>query len=39
MRAKRARILCWNVNGLRACAKKGFRDWLVRAGDREGAPA
>ena len=22
------RILSWNVNGLRACAKKGFLDWL-----------
>jgi len=22
------RVLSWNVNGLRACAKKGFRDWL-----------
>ncbi len=21
-------IVSWNVNGLRACAKKGFRDWL-----------
>jgi len=32
MRARRARILCWNVNGLRACAKKGFRDWLHGCG-------
>ena len=32
MSAKRARILCWNVNGLRACAKKGFGDWLQRCG-------
>ncbi len=32
MSAKRARILCWNVNGLRACAKKGFGDWLQRSG-------
>jgi exodeoxyribonuclease-3 len=32
MRAKRAQILCWNVNGLRACAKKGFRDWLDQCG-------
>jgi exodeoxyribonuclease-3 len=32
MRAKRARILSWNVNGLRACAKKGFRDWLLQSG-------
>jgi exodeoxyribonuclease-3 len=22
------RLLSWNVNGLRACAKKGFLDWL-----------
>lgn len=22
------RILTWNVNGIRACAKKGFLDWL-----------
>ena len=32
MSAKRSRILCWNVNGLRACAKKGFRRWLNRCG-------
>lgn len=25
------RIISWNVNGLRACAKKGFRAWLGRA--------
>jgi exodeoxyribonuclease-3 len=25
------RVLSWNVNGLRACAKKGFADWLRRA--------
>lgn len=24
------RILSWNVNGLRAIYKKGFRDWLLR---------
>ena len=23
------KLLSWNVNGLRACAKKGFLDWLV----------
>ncbi len=23
------RIISWNVNGLRACAKKGFFDWLA----------
>jgi exodeoxyribonuclease-3 len=32
MRARPARILSWNVNGLRACAKKGFRDWLQGCG-------
>jgi exodeoxyribonuclease-3 len=32
MRAKRARLLCWNVNGLRACAKQGFRAWLRQCG-------
>lgn len=26
------RIVSWNVNGLRACAKKGFGDWLENAG-------
>lgn len=25
-----ARILSWNVNGLRACERKGFRPWLAR---------
>ena len=25
----RVRIISWNVNGLRACAKKGFLDWLA----------
>ena len=25
------RILSWNVNGLRACAKKGFERWLSRS--------
>jgi len=24
-----ARIVSWNVNGIRACAKKGFADWLA----------
>jgi len=32
MRARRARILSWNVNGLRACAKKGFCAWLRQCG-------
>ncbi|MDH5682662.1 MAG: endonuclease/exonuclease/phosphatase family protein, partial [Spirochaetota bacterium] len=22
------KILCWNVNGIRAAAKKGFTDWF-----------
>ncbi len=26
------RILSWNVNGLRACERKGFRRWLDRCG-------
>lgn len=26
------RILSWNVNGLRACEKKGFSDWLAACG-------
>ena len=26
------RIVSWNVNGLRACAKKGFGDWLDGCG-------
>ena len=26
------RILSWNVNGLRACARKGFRDFLAGCG-------
>lgn len=26
------RIISWNVNGLRACAKKGFGRWLGRCG-------
>lgn len=26
------RILSWNVNGLRACYKKGFLNWLLREG-------
>jgi exodeoxyribonuclease III len=27
----RLRVVTWNVNGLRACARKGFRDWLARS--------
>jgi exodeoxyribonuclease III len=30
-RAGNARILSWNVNGLRACARKGFGAWLARS--------
>jgi exodeoxyribonuclease-3 len=26
------RIVSWNVNGLRACARKGFSRWLGRSG-------
>jgi len=26
------RVVTWNVNGLRACARKGFRRWLGRCG-------
>ena len=31
-RATSARVISWNVNGLRACAKKGFLAWLRRSG-------
>ncbi len=31
-RAGSLRILSWNVNGLRACARKGFGRWLSRSG-------
>jgi exodeoxyribonuclease-3 len=27
---KKHRILCWNVNGLRAAYKKGFLDWFLQ---------
>jgi exodeoxyribonuclease III len=27
-RGRTLRIVSWNVNGLRACAKRGFADWL-----------
>ena len=30
-RARAIRVLSWNVNGLRACARKGFRAWLRRS--------
>ena len=26
------RVVSWNVNGLRACARKGFARWLARSG-------
>jgi len=29
---KTLRVVSWNVNGLRACASKGFADWLARSG-------
>lgn len=29
---RRLRIYSWNVNGIRAAAKKGFSDWLKRCG-------
>lgn len=29
---RRLRVVSWNVNGLRACAAKGFLPWLTRAG-------
>ncbi len=31
-RAATACVISWNVNGLRACAKKGFLAWLRRSG-------
>ena len=24
----KSRIISWNINGLRACVRKGFMDWL-----------
>jgi exodeoxyribonuclease-3 len=27
-----ARVYCWNVNGIRACTRKGFDRWLRRSG-------
>ena len=27
----KARIYSWNVNGIRACEKKGFSEWLARS--------
>jgi exodeoxyribonuclease-3 len=27
----RRRLFSWNVNGIRACARKGFLDWLNKA--------
>ena len=31
MPARVTRIYSWNVNGLRACAEKGFLSWLASA--------
>ena len=31
----RLRVVSWNVNGLRACAGKGFSRWLARARGRD----
>jgi len=31
-RRRRFRIASWNVNGLRACGRKGFGDWLAASG-------
>ena len=31
-RAQTPRIVSWNVNGLRACAGKGFAKWLADSG-------
>ncbi len=30
-RRRAVRVVSWNVNGLRACARKGFRAWLRKA--------
>jgi exodeoxyribonuclease-3 len=30
MAASHLRLISWNVNGLRACARKGYLDWLGR---------
>ena len=30
MSQKNYRILCWNVNGIRAIWKKGFPEWLTK---------
>jgi exodeoxyribonuclease-3 len=27
---RKVRIICWNVNGIRAVHKKGFRDWFIQ---------
>lgn len=32
MDSQQLRVLSWNVNGLRACARKGFGRWLGRSG-------
>ena len=28
MKLKKLKIASWNVNGIRACTKKGFIEWL-----------
>ena len=33
------RIMSWNVNGLRAVHRKGFKDWLEGCGAGSGARA
>lgn len=30
MRLMKIRIFCWNVNGIRAVHRKGFREWLLK---------
>jgi exodeoxyribonuclease-3 len=32
VKAPHLRVMSWNVNGLRACARKGFGAWLARCG-------
>ena len=32
MKSPSSRILSWNVNGLRACAARGYTDWLHESG-------
>lgn len=30
IKRKKMKIACWNVNGIRACVKKGFLDWVAQ---------